>query len=46
MKVILFIRQSSEMYGSDKVLLYLTDGLRKAKKVLCGGSSTCHWSTS
>lgn len=27
MKIILFVHQSSEMYGSDKVLLYLVQGL-------------------
>ncbi|TVT78564.1 MAG: glycosyltransferase family 4 protein [Denitromonas halophila] len=30
---VLFVHQSSEMYGSDKVLLYLADGLRSAGKV-------------
>lgn len=28
MKIVFFIHQSSEMYGSDKVLLYLTQGLK------------------
>jgi glycosyltransferase involved in cell wall biosynthesis len=28
MNIVLFIHQSSEMYGSDKVLLYLAQGLR------------------
>lgn len=28
MRIVLFVHQSSEMYGSDKVLLYLVQGLR------------------
>lgn len=28
MKIVLFVHQSSEMYGSDKVLLFLAQGLQ------------------